>query len=123
MTASVPAGWHQNPATGQQQWWDGGQWLRVPPRRDAWLSPEGRAHILNLALIEARRKAPQMRVETQTDYQAVCVYGQQPNHILHLLIALFTCGLWFIVWAFIAVVSSETRVTVTVDPYGNVSWT
>ena len=22
----VPAGWHINPATGQQQWWDGSAW-------------------------------------------------------------------------------------------------
>lgn len=122
MTTNVPAGWYPDPATGQRRWWSGSSWHEQPPLHGQKLFPDDRAYILNQALMEARRKAPQMRVESQTQYQAVCVYGQNPNHILHLLIAMFTCGLWLVVWCFIALTSHETRVTVTVDPYGNVSW-
>ena len=108
-------GWYPDP-TGRHHYWDGAAWTATR------LSDGERADILNRALIEARVKAPQVRVESQSAHQAVLVYGREANHVLHLLVALFTCGFWFIVWAFIALASTETRVTVTVDPYGKVTW-
>jgi hypothetical protein len=108
----TPPGWYPV-ATGGRGYWDGRSWMRI--------SPEDRAAILDQVI--ARELANGMRtvrVETRSPYQAVLVYGTNPNHILHLLIALFTCGLWFIVWLFIAATSAETRWTYTIDPFGKV---
>jgi hypothetical protein len=38
------------------------------------------------------------RVETQSDYKAVIVFGQPVNHVLHAIITIFSCGLWGVVW-------------------------
>lgn len=47
--------------------------------------------------------------------------GSQVNHILHLLITLFTCGLWVIVWILLAVSQGEERrQLVFVDSFGSV---
>lgn len=32
-----------------------------------------------------------------------------PNHILHLLLCCFTCGLWFIVWMWLSSFSATPR--------------
>lgn len=61
------------------------------------------------------------RVESQGDYQAVLITGQKVNHVLHLLISIFTCGLWAIVWIALAVTGGEKRHLVQVDEWGNVS--
>lgn len=60
------------------------------------------------------------RVEAQTDSYAVMVYGKPANHILHLLLTLFTFGLWAIVWIIVALSSGEKRRTLQVDGYGNI---
>lgn len=51
------------------------------------------------------------------------VYGTRPNHILHLILTLVTAGLWGIVWICVAIGSGEKRMTLRVDPQGNVSMT
>lgn len=61
------------------------------------------------------------RVESQSDYQAVIVKGKRPNHILHLLLTIFTLGLWAIVWIVLAIASHERRKVLSVDESGNVS--
>ena len=60
-----------------------------------------------------------MRVESKTDFQAVMMKGKPVNHILHLLLTLFTFGLWIIVWIMLAVTGGEERYIVYVDEYGN----
>lgn len=32
----------------------------------------------------------------------VLAVGNTPNHVLHFLITLFTCGVWVVMWALIA---------------------
>lgn len=59
------------------------------------------------------------RVESQSDFQAVVVSGQRPNHTLHAILTLFTCGFWGIVWIVIAFTGGERRTMITVDDYGN----
>lgn len=59
------------------------------------------------------------RVESQTDFQAVLVRGQRPNHILHLILTLVTLGLWGFVWLAIAIFGGEKRAVVDIDAYGN----
>lgn len=54
------------------------------------------------------------RVESQTDTMAVLVKGKRCNHVLHLLLSVFTLGFWIPVWIFLAVVSGEKRKTLTV---------
>ena len=68
------------------------------------------------------------RVESQTDFQAVLVRGRRVNHILHLFLSIFTCGLWIIVWLALGLFGGEKRDVVRVDERGVVytrqqSWT
>jgi hypothetical protein len=60
------------------------------------------------------------RIESQGDFQAVVVRGHRPNHLLHFFIGIFTFGLWWIVWFFIAVFGGEKRQMISVDEFGNV---
>lgn len=60
------------------------------------------------------------RVESQTDVMAVMVTGRPVNHVLHLLLSIFTCFLWGIVWIIVSVTSGETRSTLWIDDFGNV---
>jgi hypothetical protein len=59
------------------------------------------------------------RVESQSEFQAVLVHGERPNHVLHAIITFFTCGLWGIVWIVIALTGGERRTMIVVDDYGN----
>ena len=61
------------------------------------------------------------RVESQSDYQAVLVYGPRPNHILHFIITLFTLGFWGIIWIALALMGGEKREIVQVDEWGSSS--
>ena len=60
------------------------------------------------------------RVESQSDNIAVVVRGKPVNHLLHFLIGVFTCGLWWIAWLVIAITGGEKRQMITVDEFGNV---
>ena len=60
------------------------------------------------------------RVESQSDFQAVLVHGKTVNHTLHVLISIFTCGLWLIPWLVMGAVGGEKRTVVSIDEYGNV---
>jgi hypothetical protein len=60
------------------------------------------------------------RIESQGDFQAVVVRGHRVNHLLHFFIGLFTLGLWWIVWFFIAIFGGEKRQMINVDQFGNV---
>jgi len=61
-----------------------------------------------------------MRVETQSDFNAVLVKGRGVNHVLHLIITLLTCGLWAVVWVVLYVQQKEKRYMLAIDEYGNV---
>jgi hypothetical protein len=58
------------------------------------------------------------RVETRGQTSAVVVFGKPVNHVLHLLLTIFTCTLWGPVWLLVAAFSGERRTTVSVDQYG-----
>ena len=62
------------------------------------------------------------RVESQSDFQAILVFGQRVNHILHLLLAAFTAGLWCLVWIFLNA-NGERRELVQVNEWGRVTVT
>ncbi len=60
------------------------------------------------------------RVESQTDYQVVLVSGNRVNHILHLLLTVFTFGVWVIVWILLVILGGEKRRVVSIDDHGNI---
>ena len=53
------------------------------------------------------------RVESQNQHETVLVKGQRPNHILHLLLSVFTGGLWIPVWILVAMTGGEKRKVVS----------
>lgn len=59
------------------------------------------------------------RVESQGDYQAILVKGHRPNHVLHLILGFVTFGVWWLVWAVLALAGGEKRSSVNVDEWGN----
>ena len=61
-----------------------------------------------------------LRVESQSEFQAVLIEGQAVNHVLHAIITVVTCGLWGIVWIILAVTGGEKREMIVVDEFGNV---
>jgi hypothetical protein len=63
-----------------------------------------------------------LRVESQTEAQAVLVEGRPVNHTVHAIVTIFTCLAWGIVWAVLAGTGGETRHQVIVDEFGNVHW-
>jgi hypothetical protein len=61
-----------------------------------------------------------LRIESQSEFQAVMVEGRPVNHTLHAILTIFTCLIWGIVWAVIAGTGGETRYMIFVDEFGNV---
>ena len=57
----------------------------------------------------------------KADYAAVVLRGKKVNHILHLLLALFTFGFWLPFWLFISLAGNTRRKTIQVDKSGKVS--
>jgi len=49
------------------------------------------------------------RLESRSRYTAVVVYGHRPNHVLHLLLSVFTLGLWIPVWILLAITNRVQR--------------
>ena len=60
------------------------------------------------------------RLEVLLDFYVLLVEGKPINHILHLLLSVFTFGLWLIVWLVMAVSGGEKRFALSVDDSGNV---
>lgn len=63
-----------------------------------------------------------LRVESQSEYQAVLVEGKPINHTLHAILTFVTCLVWGIVWAVIAATGGEKKHQLIVDEFGNVHW-
>jgi len=49
------------------------------------------------------------RIEAETDREVVIVRSHRVNHVLHLLLSIFTLGLWLIVWLSLVLVGGEKR--------------
>ena len=61
------------------------------------------------------------RIESQQESMAVIVTGQKVNHVLHFIIGFVTFGIWWIVWAVMAMTGGEKREMISVDEEGNVT--
>ncbi|WP_418602484.1 DUF2510 domain-containing protein [Mycolicibacterium sp. SCSIO 43805] len=108
------AGWYPDPEGRGQRYFDGTRWTE---HRSAGLTERQRADILDRAIISAH-----CRVLNRSATAASVVMGQPVNHVVHVLLTLFLCGLWAPVWLFIAATNGEKYFTVTVDEYGTVQW-
>lgn len=112
------------PGSPGEGWWKASDGNWYPPTSagiaNQLKSAEERKALLARA-VAAQVAMGRTRIETQSDYNAVIVRGQPVNHVLHLLITVFTCGLWAIVWIIMAAVQREHRAMVMVDEFGNVA--
>lgn len=118
------AGWYDD-GSGRQRWWDGARWTEHFAPQQAQQVAQYTPRVLevrstSLAQTVADYVNAGWRVESQGDGYAVVVFGNRPNHILHLILTLVTFGFWAIVWLIIGLSSRETRRTLHVDSQGNV---
>jgi hypothetical protein len=59
------------------------------------------------------------RLESQTAFAAVLVFGKPVNHVLHAILTIFTCLLWGVVWIILSMSGGEKKIVISVDEYGN----
>lgn len=85
----------------------------------AQLSNDERAAILARNVADHTRIG--WRVISQTPTQAQLVKGKPTSHVLHLILTIFTAGLWALVWIGLAIFAGEKQKFVSVDEYGRVS--
>lgn len=117
-------GWYQDPnSPDQQRYWDGSAWSdQLMPAgvsiSTVRRSPDERKAMLAQQVQQAVGRG--LRIESQSDYQAVLVEGKPVNHTLHAILTIFTCLLWGIVWAVVAGTGGEKREMIVVDEFGNV---
>lgn len=124
---SPSPGWYPDPNAGGanlMRYWDGSAWTdRVQGGSEVSTTrrtSDERKVILAQQLQTAAARG--LRIESQSDFQAVLVEGKPVNHTLHAILTIFTCLLWGIVWAIIAATGGESRQMVVVDEFGNVIW-
>jgi hypothetical protein len=70
--------------------------------RRAWLSQQVDEHV---------RKGWQ--IESRTENLASLRSGRPINHVLHLLLSLITCGVWALVWLYLAIFQGEKHKTIS----------
>lgn len=126
-SSSPSPGWYPDPNAGGanlMRYWDGAAWTdqvqggsEISTARRT--SDERRVTLAQQLQTAAARG---LRIESQSDFQAVLVEGKPVNHVLHAILTIFTCLLWGIVWAIIAATGGEKRQMVVVDEFGNVLW-
>jgi hypothetical protein len=91
MTRPTPLpGWYPDPSgTPGQRYWDGRQWTHHAPL------PQ-----------------PSIAINNNVGTPAPVVFITGPNHALHLILTVFTCGLWLPIWLLIVAVAGHSRVRV-----------
>ena len=98
--AVAPApGWYPYPPEpSTQRYWDGQAW--------ALSQAEKFDKRINSYLLLG------YRLESRTDTRATVVKGKRPNHVLHLLLTVFTLGVWAIVWIILSITMHEKRIVI-----------
>jgi len=118
------AGWYPDPdSSGLQRYWDGSTWTDKAMPADAPVSTTRRSNDERKAMLAQQVQQAVgrgLRIESQSDFQAVLVEGKPVNHTLHAILTIFTCLLWGIVWAVIAGTGGERREMIVVDEFGNI---
>jgi hypothetical protein len=57
-----------------------------------------------------------------SDFQATIAKGKETSHVLHLLLTIFTVGLWLIPWLVLGVAGGVKRKMITIDEYATWSF-
>ena len=86
------------------------------------LSPTMRKAQLDRRIEQVMAKG-QRHIEWRSDYQVVIVRGKNVNHVLHLLVSVFTLGLWLPIWLLLALNGGQKRARMDIDDYGDISIT
>lgn len=97
-----PPGWYPDPSGGGQRYFDGKQWIDLPPPPPPPASAQPSIVINN----NVGAAAPPV------------VVTSGPNHTLHLVLTILTCGMWLPVWLIVAIVGHR-RVQVGGEPGGS----
>lgn len=101
-TMNAPrAGWYvdpQAPTTGSRRYWDGAEWTDQTRPTAVPAAPQ----------VPAPPAATAAPVVVVNNSGPIGVKG--PNHALHLVLTVFTGGMWVPVWAFIAVRNKQRPV-------------
>ncbi|MXY72484.1 MAG: hypothetical protein F4Y97_05530 [Dehalococcoidia bacterium] len=58
------------------------------------------------------------RIETQTPTMTVLLKGEKVNHVLHLLLSVFTAGIWLPFWIVVAATGGVRRKVVRLELRG-----
>lgn len=118
----TPAGWYPDPSgtPGWQRYFDGSDWTdhHAPLR----MSGEERSELLDAEIARYIKQFPITRVESRSAYQATLAIGSEMNHLPWLILTIFSCGLFAVIWIIAAASDSGVRrVTLQVDAQGNVT--
>jgi hypothetical protein len=108
-------GWYPDPAGVGQRYYDGAEWTG-----DRQLTIQDRTVILQQTLVE--RVGTNCRVVAQSPTSATVVQGAETNQVMHVLLTIFTCGVWLPFWILFAATGQPKRHIVTVDEQGRVIW-
>jgi hypothetical protein len=86
------------------------------------LSAHERRQILDRKVAEM--EAQGARLESHSHHhEAILVKGKPIHHLAHFLIGLITVGVWWLVWAGLAIFGGVKRYRVSVDEQGSVHTT
>ena len=140
----MPPGWlhAEGDPAGTERYWDGSAWQgdarpatvvvgkdpfkrpeqqNAPPQSTTPVTPEGRAE--RLSRIVSAKSLEGYVVVDRDDRNATAVLshpGKEVNHVLHVIITIFTCGLWLIPWLVMGVTKKkEERLRISIDGFGN----
>ena len=118
---SSKAGWYPDP-DGRvcRRYFDGAEWTQHWETLDLYR----RADILNQVIVDYRA---QVQSQSATSANVILGRAADSNAVVHLLLAIVTCGLWLIVWLVIAAGTQGNNAVkvyrLDVDEYGTVTWT
>lgn len=79
-------------------------------------SPEHRQQMLSMAVSAEMAQGAQILEMNQTS--ALLVKASPVNHVLHLLLTAFTCGVWAFVWLLVSATAQPRRFRMTVNEFG-----
>ena len=95
-----------------------GQFLGAVPGASSLqrATAEARQQLLDRCLFEVTARGG--HVVSRHEYSAVVTFGNPTNNVLHVLLTIFMCGLWLLVWIPMIIWGGTKRYVISVDEYG-----